>query len=95
MTIEIALLLAIVGLAFSIYHGNTNLKLKQKKQDTEEISQLSMIMSKLEVIGSGVAEIKADMNSMRGDIKDNREDIVDLRYELRTIKEKQDDCQGY
>lgn len=95
MTIEIALLVAIVGLAFSIYHGNSNLKIKQKKQSTEEISQLTMIMSKLELISTGVTEIKSDMNSMRLDIKENRESIVDLNYALRTVKDKQDDCQGY
>ena len=95
MTVELAFVLTAAGIIFAIYHGNSNLKIKTKKVDREEITQLALIMSELKNISTGVTEIKADMSSMRTDIKENRDKITDLTYGLKEVKNKQDECEGY
>ena len=73
MTIEVALLISGVSLAFGIYQGVTNLRRNSKIDNKQDATQLTTVIVKLENIGDGVTEIKSDLKNIKDDIKEFRE----------------------
>ena len=73
MTIEVALLISGVSLAFGIYQGVSNLRRNNKQDDKKDATQLTTVIVKLENIGDGVTEIKSDLKNIKDDIKEFRE----------------------
>lgn len=84
MTIEIALLISAVSLAFSIYTGVANLKRNKSSDDKREASDLTTVIVKLEGIGRDTAEIKNDLKSLKEDVKGNTEKIIRLDESLKS-----------
>ena len=76
MTIEVALLISGISLAFGIYQGVSNMKRNQKSDDKKDASEMTMVIVKLETIGTGITEIKADMSNVKDDIKETRERLI-------------------
>lgn len=76
MTIEVALLISGVSLAFAIYSGVTNMKRNNRKDTTEDASQLTTVIVKLENISAGITEIKTEMSNVKSDIKDLRDRLI-------------------
>jgi outer membrane murein-binding lipoprotein Lpp len=76
MTIEVALLISGISLAFAIYSGISNMKRNQKSDDKKDASEMTMVIVKLETIGTGITEIKADMSNVKDDIKETRERLI-------------------
>lgn len=70
MTVEVALLISGVSLAFAVYSGIANMKRNSKKDVTEDATQLTTVIVKLENISAGIAEIKTEMSNVKNDIKD-------------------------
>jgi peptidoglycan hydrolase CwlO-like protein len=83
MTIEIALLISGISVAFSIYFGITNNKRNKKKDDQQDASQLTTVIVKLENISTGITEIKAELNNVKNDRKEDRETIIRLDESLK------------
>ena len=73
MTIEVALLISGISLAFGIYQGVTNLRRNSKIDNKQDATQLTTVIVKLENIGDGVTEIKSDLKNIKDDIKEFRE----------------------
>lgn len=73
MTIEIALVISGLSLAFGIYQGVCNLRRDNKCDDKKDAAQLTTVIVKLENIGDGVTEIKSDLKNIKDDIKEFRE----------------------
>ena len=63
MTIEVALVISALSLAFGIYQGVSNMKRNQKADNVQEASQMTTVIVKLETISAGISEIKSDMAS--------------------------------
>lgn len=76
MTIEVALVVSGISLAFGIYQGVSNMKRNQKSDDKKDASEMTMVIVKLETIGTGITEIKADMSNVKDDIKETRERLI-------------------
>ena len=84
MTIEVALLISAVSLAFSLYTGIVNLKRNRSSDDKRESSELTTVIVKLEGISRDTAEIKNDLKNLREDVKGNTEKIIRLDESLKS-----------
>jgi chromosome segregation ATPase len=90
MTIEVALLISGVSVAFAIYQGITNMKRGQKADAKTEASQLTTVIVKLENIGNGITEIKSEMNNLKNDLKDDHERLIKAEEAIKTLRERLD-----
>lgn len=90
MTIEVALLISGVSLAFGIYQGITNMRRNNRRDDRNEAAQLTTVIVKLENISSGVLEIKNKINSVENDIKESREKIIRLEEAVKQAHKRID-----
>lgn len=84
MTVEIALLISGVSLAFGIYQGITNMKRNNRHDDKNDATQLTTVIVKLENIGDGVNEIKADMKNVKSDVGELKEKQVRTEESLKS-----------
>lgn len=85
MTIEVALLISGVSLAFGIYQGITNMRRNSKKDDQHDATQLTTVIVKLENIGDGVNEIKNDMRNVKDDMKDINIRLVKTEQQVKVL----------
>jgi predicted negative regulator of RcsB-dependent stress response len=95
MTIELALLISGVSLAFGIYQGVSNLKRNEKNDAKSEATQLTTVIIKLESIGVGITEIKSEMSNMKDDNKENRERIIKVEEVAKQAHKRLDSCERY
>lgn len=84
MTIEVALLISGVSLAFGIYQGVSNLRRNNRTDDKNDATQLTTVIVKLENIGDGVNEIKADMKNVKSDVGELKEKQVRTEESLKS-----------
>lgn len=94
MTIEIALLISGVSLAFGIYQGVSNLKRNKASDDKKEASEMTAVIVKLESIGTGITEIKLDMKNIRADIQELRERLVVVEQSSKQAHHRIDEVIG-
>ena len=73
MTIEAALVISAVSLAFGIYSGMSNMKRNQRTDNQKEASEMTTVIVKLENISNGIVEIKSEFNGMKSEIKEIRD----------------------
>lgn len=95
MTIEVAILISGVSLAFAVYQGVTNMKRNQTADDKNEASQLTTVIVKLESISNGISEIKNEMNNIKSDIKDDHERLVKVEESAKSMHHRLDACEKY
>lgn len=84
MTIEVALLISGVSVAFGIYQGVSNLRRNNRTDDKNDATQLTTVIVKLESIGDGVNEIKADMKNVKSDVGELKEKQVRTDESLKS-----------
>lgn len=90
MTVEVALLISGVSLAFALYQGITNMKRNKSQDDKQDASQLTTVIVKLENIGEGVNEIKSDMKGVKEDVVELRERIVAVEQSAKSAHHRVD-----
>ena len=84
MTIEVAVVLSILSVSFSIYFGITSSRRNKAKDDKQDASQMTTVIVKLENISTGITEIKAELNNVKNDRKEDREKIIRLDESLKS-----------
>ena len=94
LTIEVALLISSVSLAFGIYQGITNMRRNSKKDNQNEAAQLTTVIVKLENISSGITEIKSEISNVKNDIKESREKIIRLEESVKQAHKRIDQIEG-
>ena len=85
MTIEVALLISGVSLAFGIYQGITNMKRNNRHDDRNDAAQLTTVIVKLENIGNDISEIKNDMRNVKDDMKDMNVRLVKMEQQVKVL----------
>jgi hypothetical protein len=95
MTIEVAMLISGVSLAFGIYTGITNLKRNQKSETKQDTAELTTVIVKLENIGNGITEIKSELSNVKNDIKEDRERIIRLEELTKQAHKRLDNIELY
>lgn len=76
MTIEVALVISGLSLAFGIYQGIVSMKRSQRAEDKQDATQLTTVIVKLENISSGISEIKADMRNVKDEVRELRDRVI-------------------
>lgn len=86
MTIEVALLISGVSLAFAIFQGVSNMRRNNKQDDKKDAAQLTTVIVKLENINDGVTEIKNDLKNIKDDIKEFREWKATATQQIKALE---------
>ena len=90
MTIEIAVLLSMLSFAFIVWQGTSNSKRNEKAETKNDVSQLTAVIVKLEMIGTGINEIKTEVSSVKTDIQDIRERLVKVEESSKSAHKRLD-----
>ena len=91
MTIEVALVISALSLAFGIYQGVSNMKRNQKADNVQEASQMTTVIVKLENIGAGISEIKSDMRNVKDEVRDLRDRIIKVEDSAKSAHRRIDE----
>jgi hypothetical protein len=84
MTIEIAVILSVLSVGFSIYFGITSNKRNKAKDDKQDASQMTTVLIKLETIGNGITKIETKMDRFEIDRKEDREKLIRVEESLKS-----------
>ena len=95
MTIEVALLISGISVAFGIFSGISTLKRNQSSDVRRDASEMTTVIVKLENIGTGITEIKNEMTNVKNDIKESRERIIKVEESAKQAHKRLDTCEKY
>jgi len=95
LTIEIALLISGVSVAFGIFAGISNLRRNQKLDDKKDATEMTTVIVKLENISNGITEIKSEINNVKNDIKEDRERIIRVEESAKQAHKRIDEITKY
>jgi len=95
MTIEVALLISGISLAFGLYQGVTNLKRSERTDVRKDASEMTTVIVKLENIGTGIAEIKTEMSNVKSEIKESKERIIKVEESTKQAHKRMDTCEKF
>lgn len=90
MTIEVALLISIVSVAFSIFFGLKNSKKSDEKDIAEKIARDTRTDMKLDEISKDVKEVKETVRTIQNDVKDHEGRIAKLEASYTRLHERID-----
>lgn len=91
MTIEIALLISIVSVAFSIFFGLKNSRKSDEKDIADRIARDTRTDMKLDEISCNVREVKETVKNIQNDIKDHEGRIVKLEASYKAEHKRLDE----
>lgn len=91
MSIEIALLISIVSVCFSVYFGLKNNKKTDRDEVAEKIARDTRTDMKLNEIGNDVKEVKETVKNIQSDIKDHEGRIVKLEASYKAEHKRLDE----
>ena len=94
MTIEVALLISIVSVAFSIFFGLKNSKKSDEKDIADRIARDTRTDMKLDEISSNVRDVKETVKNIQNDIKDHEGRIVKLESSYKAEHKRLDEIFG-
>ena len=95
MTIEVALIISFVSVAFGLWSGIVNIKRNSKNDTKSEASELTTVIVKLENIGNDITEIKSEMKSLKTDLKETRERIIKCEESAKQAHKRIDTLEKY
>jgi hypothetical protein len=94
MTIEVALVISGVSLAFGLYSGIANMKRNSKTDTQQEATQLTTVIVKLENLGTGITEIKNELFNIKNDTRELRDRIIAVEQSTKQAHKRLDDMKG-
>jgi len=95
MTIEVALLISGISLAFGLYQGVSNLKRNNNIDVKKDVSEMTTVIVKLENIGNGITEIKSELGNVKQDMKEIIERLVKVEESSKSAHKRLDTCEKY
>lgn len=90
MSIEIALLISIVSVCFSVFFGLKNNKRSDTKDIEERVKENTRINMKLDNIASNTAEIKNEVSEMRKEINVHGDRIIKVEESVKSAHHRLD-----
>lgn len=91
MTIEVALLLSVISVSFSIFFGLKNNKRSDKQEISERIARDTRVDMKLDEISSNVRDVKETVKNIQNDIKDHEGRLVKLEASYKAEHKRLDE----
>lgn len=90
MTIEIAVLISVVSVVFSVYFGLKNNKRTDTKDIEERVKEDTRINMKLDNIGFTTQDIKAELSSVREEIKSHGDRLIKVEESVKSAHHRLD-----
>ena len=90
MSIEIALLISIVSVCFSVFFGLKNNKRSDTKDIEERVKENTRINMKLDNIASNTTEIKNEVSEMRREINSHGDRIIKVEESVKSAHHRLD-----
>lgn len=84
MQVEIAYIISIVSLAFSVFFGLKSSKHTDTKDIEERVKDNTRINMKLDAIAGTTQEIKSEISTMREEINSHNDKIIKLEQSLKS-----------
>jgi uncharacterized protein YlxW (UPF0749 family) len=94
MTIEIALLISIVSVVFSVFFGLKNNKKSDQKEIADRIARDTRTDMKLDEISKDVKDVKETVRNIQNDVKDHEGRIVKLEASYKAEHKRLDEIFG-
>lgn len=91
MTIEVALLLSMVSVGFSIFFGLKNNKKSDEREISDRIARDTRTDMKLDEISKDVKEVKDTVRNIQNDVKDHEGRIVKLEASFKAEHKRLDE----
>lgn len=90
MTIEVALLISIISVSFSIFFGLKNNKRSDVEDIKSRVERDTKTDAKLDEIGRDVKEVKDTVRNIQNDVKDHEGRIAKLEASSTRLHERID-----
>lgn len=90
MTIEIALLISIVSVAFTVYNSIKNAKRNDTKDIESRATESAVLNVKLDQIGSDVRDIKYDITSVKSSVQGLTERMIMVEESVKQAHHRLD-----
>ena len=90
MTIEIAFLISLVSVTFSVYFGLKNNKRTDTKDIEEKVKENTRINMKLDDIGQTAKDIKLELSSVREEIKSHNDRLIKVEESVKSAHHRLD-----
>lgn len=90
MSIDIALLISIVSVCFSVFFGLKNNKRSDTKDIEERVKENTRINMKLDNIASNTTEIKNEVSEMRKEINLHGDRIIKVEESVKSAHHRLD-----
>lgn len=84
MTIEVALVISAISLAFGLYSGIANMKRNQRFDNQKDASEMTTVIVKLENINNGIVEIKSELGGVKSEIKELRDRLITVEQSVKS-----------
>lgn len=94
MTIELALLVSMVSVAFSIFFGIKNSKKSDREDIAQRIARDTRVDMKLDEISKDVKEVKDTVKNIQNDVKDHEGRIAKLEASYKAEHKRLDELFG-
>lgn len=94
MTVEVALLISIVSVSFSIFFGLKNNRKSDAKEIEERVARDTKTDMKLDEISKDVKEVKETVRNIQNDVKDHEGRIVKLESSYKAEHKRLDEIFG-
>ena len=91
MTIEVALIISIVSVSFSVFFGLKNNKRTDEKDIADRIARDTRTDMKLDEISADVKEVKETVKNIQNDVKDHEGRIVKLEASYKAEHKRLDE----
>lgn len=94
MSVELALTVSIVSVAFSVYFGMKNSKRTDTKDIEERVKRDTIVNTKLDEIGNNVKNIKDDVSTVRQDIQNIDKRLIIVEQSVKSAHHRIDGIEG-
>ena len=91
MSIELALLISIISVSFSVFFGLKNNRKSDEKDIADRIARDTRTDMKLDEISSNVRDVKETVKNIQNDIKDHEGRIVKLESSYKAEHKRLDE----
>lgn len=91
MSIEVALLLSIVSVAFSVYLGLKNNKRADSDEVVKKAAEMATVNVKLDEIGKNVTDIKYDITATKKDVQELSNKMIIVEQSVKSAHHRIDE----
>lgn len=95
MSIEIALLISIISVGFSVFFGLKDSKKTDAKEIEERVARDTKTDMKLDEISKDVKEVKETVRNIQNDVKDHEGRIVKLEASYKAEHKRLDEIHDF